>query len=90
VFLRQIGAAGNIFLEFVEDDNDHTSNLAEFEDFQLFHRLWAAIGLGDYQTRLSDHQAFESRLSDVMEPAIHRPLNPLIVSTLRSDTALCF
>jgi hypothetical protein len=43
VFLRQIGASGAIYFSFVEEDR--AEELADFQDFQLYHRIFGAIGI---------------------------------------------
>lgn len=63
VFLRQIGCAGTLFLDFVRDEA--VRDLADFQDFQLHHRVFAAIGLGLYSTCAEDHAIFEEQLLQV-------------------------
>lgn len=64
VFLKQIGGKGTVFLEFVDDER--VEELADFQDFQLYYRVLAAIGLGSYSTRLGDHESFQSAITKVV------------------------
>lgn len=56
VFLKQIGSSGSILFDFVSEEN--VQDMHDFQEFQLHHRIFAAIGLGSYRSRVADHDTF--------------------------------
>lgn len=58
MLLKQIGSSGYIYFEFV--DVEEAAEMADSEDYQLYHRVFAAIGIGYHDSCRSDHDQFDS------------------------------
>lgn len=54
--MKQIGSAGRLYFEYVSEERSR--DLADFQDFQLHHRVLGAIGIGLCSTPQKDHDQF--------------------------------
>ena len=63
VFLRQIGSSGAIYFSFVEEDR--AEELADFQDFQLYRRIFGAIGISQSGANDANYAEFSDRICKV-------------------------